>query len=1093
MRCANCGTESQEGKRFCADCGAALAPAASGGIPLGKTFVSESTRLLKGERRHLTILFCDLVNSTGLAAERDPEEWQEIVAEYRRAAGRAILRLGGYVARYLGDGLLVYFGWPTANEDDAERAVLAGLAIVEAMEALNPRLVGEKGVELLVRVGIDSGSVVIGECGTGEVDVFGDAPNIASRVQSVSPPNAVLMTSAAHDLVAGRFKVEDCGLHRFAGIERPVQLYRAVRPSGIRRSWRHGAGQRPTPFIGREAELNLLSSSWINVCKGAGQFVLVTGEPGIGKSRLVEEFRFRIKDENHLWIDCAGKRFFESTPFHVVTDMLERGFGWRGDESKEERVTQLERVLQLVGLKLEEALPLIAGMFDLPVPQKYPPLIFSADQRRARLLTVLGNWALSAARLQPLVIAIEDLHWVDPSTIELMQLLVEQAATAPLMLIGTSRPEFNAPWPMRAHHARITLNRFNDHQTREMVAGVATRGRLLGAPAAILVSLIMVPATSETLTGGALLSHVVDAVVKRADGVPLFAEELARLLLETEGRSQTREIPATLQDSLRARLDQLGRAKEIAQLASVIGREFSYELLRAVSALSDEELRSGLARLADAELIYARGLPPQANYRFKHALIQDAAYEALLKSKRRELHAAVARTITEKVFALAEAQPEVIALHWTQAGEAELAAAAWKNAANIAYARSAFKEAETAYRQALGMLRTLPVSPKRDTKELDLCSGLNRVLQLTQGYAAPETVEAAARARSLAEKSGNLSQLIREEAKIWRGVITAGDYAGAIALADRILDLSHGDGDHPARLVFALNAQMQTRFYTGDLQAVEEHYERLSPLIDNLGEKQAPGNNIVAIGVASFTAWVLGRSDRARQRIARALAFAQESKNPYDLAMALHFMANLHASAERDPDRTEETAAQMLDLSKKNGFSYAASLALGPLGWARAQKGAGRESAEMMRQALADQVASGARVSICLSLNRLAEVEALSETSKALTTIEEALTANPQERIYRPQSLTIRGTLKDQLGEGAAAEEDFREAMRLAQAMGAKAFELRAATALARLLQTRCDPVAARGVLAPVYAWFTEGHDLSDLKDARALLDQLGE
>jgi tetratricopeptide (TPR) repeat protein len=330
--------------------------------------------------------------------------------------------------------------------------------------------------------------------------------------------------------------------------------------------------------------------------------------------------------------------------------------------------------------------------------------------------------------------------------------------------------------------------------------------------------------------------------------------------------------------------------------------------------------------LADAELIYARGLPPQANYRFKHALIQDAAYEALLKSRRRELHAAVARTI-----------------------------------------------------------------------------------------------------------------------------------------------------------------------YTGDLQAVEEHYERLSPLIDNLGEKQAPGNNIVAIGVASFTAWVLGRFDSAHQRMARAFAFAQKSKDPYDLAMALHFLANLYASAERDSDRTEETAAQLLALSEKNGFSYAASLALGPLGWARAQKGAGRESAASMRKALVDQVASGARVSICLWLNRLAEVEALSATSKALTTIEEALTANPQERIYRPQSLTIRGTLKHQLGEDASAEADFREAMRLAQAMGAKAFELRAATALARLLQTRCDPVAARGVLAPVYAWFTEGHDLSDLKDARALLDQLGE
>jgi class 3 adenylate cyclase/tetratricopeptide (TPR) repeat protein len=1068
MRCPTCGTESQEGKRFCADCGAALSLAASGGIPLGTTSqVSESTRRLKGERRHLTILFCDLVNSTRLAAERDPEEWQGIVAEYRRAAGQAILRSGGYVARYLGDGLLVFFGWPTANEDDGERAVRAGLAIVEAMEALNLRLAGEKGVELLVRIGIDSGSVVVGDSGSGEVDVFGDAPNIASRVQGVSPPNAVLITSAAHNLVKGRFEVEDCGVHRLAGIERPVQLYRAVRPSGVRRSWRHGAGHRPTPFVGREAELNLLRSSWSNVCKGAGQFVFVTGEPGIGKSRLVEEFHSRIKDEKHLWIDSAGERFFESTPFHVVTDMLERSFGWRGDESKQERVAQMERALQLVGVKLEEVIPLIAGVFDLPVPQKYPPLIFSADQRRARLLTALVGCVFGATRLQPLVIAIEDLHWVDPSTIELMQLLVEQAATVPLMLIGTSRPEFIAPWPMQAHHAKITLNRFNDHQTREMVAGVATRARLL--------------------------SHVVDVVVKRSDGVPLFAEELARLLLEGEGRSETREIPATLHDSLRARLDRLGRAKEIAQFASVVGREFSYELLRAVSPMSDEELRSGLAGLADAQLIYVRGLPPQANYRFKHALIQDAAYEALLKSRRRELHAGVARTITQRFVALAEAQPEVIALHWTQAGEAEPAVAAWKNAANVAYARRAFKEAETAYRQALAMLTTLSESPERDAKELDLCSGLNRVLQLTQGYAAPETVEAAARARFLAEKSGSLSQLVREEAKIWRAVITAGDYAGAIALADRILDLSHSDGDHPARLVFALNAQMQTRFYTGDLQAVEEHYERLSPLIDTVGEKQAPGNNIVAIGIASLTAWVLGRSDRARQRMVRAVGFARKSKNPYDLAMALHFLANLHASAERDPDRTEKTAAQLLTLSEKNGFSYAASLALGPLGWARSQKGAGRESAASMRQALADQVASGARVSICLTLNRLAEVEALTAPSKALKTIEEALTANPQERIYRPQSLTIRGTLKHRLGEGASAEADFREAMSLAQAMGAKAFELRAATALARLLQTRRDPVAARSVLAPVYGWFTEGHYLSDLKDARALLDQLGE
>jgi tetratricopeptide (TPR) repeat protein len=643
-------------------------------------------------------------------------------------------------------------------------------------------------------------------------------------------------------------------------------------------------------------------------------------------------------------------------------------------------------------------------------------------------------------------------------------MLVEQVATAPLMLLYTARPEFHAPWPMRAHHVQVTLNRLNDRQTREMVAGVAARV--------------------------ALAKEVIDTVVKRTDGVPLFAEELTRLILEGDGHPVAREIPATLNDSLSARLDRLGPAREVAQVAAVIGREFTYELLHAVSPMPENELQSSLEKLADAELIYTRGIPPEAIYQFKHGLIHDAAYEALLKSKRKELHRRVARAITEKFSKEAEAQPQILARHWTEAGDAEPAIAAWKAAGDTANARRAFKEAEESYRQALVMLGTLPESPERDARELALMSPLVQVLAVTAGYSAPETFEAAARARALAEKGGNLAQLFQQAFWSWSAVIVSGDYASASALADQLLDLAQREGSHTS-IEFARHARMVGRFYRGDLVGAEEHFARVSGSIQESGLSQLPGAIVITIAFGSLGAWALGHADLARERIAWAIALAGDSKNPYDLAFGRFFESYLYRF-QREPQQAEAAATQVLTICEELGFSYCRDLARNILGWALAQLGHTAEGVSLIRQGLAGVVEAGARVGITDFLTHLAEAQALdSATGDALGTIEVALQANPEELILRPQALTCRGVLRLKLGQTDSAEGDFREAIALARKMSGKTWELRATTSLARLLAKQSKRDEARAMLADVYNWFTEGFDTADLKDAKALLDEL--
>ena len=1086
MRCSKCGTESTTGGKFCAECGTVLPRpcprcgaenasvakfcgecGASLHTPVAAP-VTETARVqareVIGERRHLTVLFSDLVGSTEISARLDPEEFREIESDYLGAVAEAITRFDGFVAKYLGDGVMAYFGWPQAHDNDAERAARAGLAIVDAVGALNQHDRQGTRPRLSVRVGIDSGTVVIGKGGGSDSEVFGDTANMASRVQSAADPDTVIVTPVVNRLVSGLFVVEERGAHQLKGIAEPVALYRIMRLSSVRNRLAASIVHGLTPFVGRDDETRLLWNRWERTNDGEGQVVLISGEAGIGKSRLVRQFRKQLAPTPHLWLECAGSPYYQNTPLYPIADMLQQGFAQRGDGSDASKLSELERDLERAGLKPAEAVPLIAPLLNLPVGEKYPPLMLSPEQQRKRLLTSLAGWLFGAP--QSVVMAVEDLHWFDASSLELMQLLIEQAATARVMLVCTARPEFRAPWTPRAHHSHLNLTRLNARDVRKMVESVVAQSVFSTA--------------------------AVEQVIERTGGVPLFVEELTRAVLERDdARLSTREIPTTLHDSLMSRLDRLGSAKEVAQIASVIGRDFPYELLRTVSSMPEGELQSSLAKLADADLIHTRGIPPEADYTFKHALIQDAAYEALLKSRRRELHRQVAISMTEKFPAMAETQREVIARHWTDAGEAAPAIAAWRKAGDAAFDRYAFKETENAYRHALDLIRAQTESRERDAQELELMNRLIPMLQLAKGWAAPEAAEAIAYAQSLAEKTDNFAQLLLQVVGAFVSAISRGDLPAASGLAAQISDLAVREGSS-AVAGLARVGEVTTRYFGGDLSGAEEHFLAGASLFEIAGER-FPSTVASGFGFGSHIAWMLGRADTALDRIHRAIAGATNLKSPFELAYAQYLAAMLHLFTREFAD-AKTYASNSVALSDEYGIKQYGAGSLVFLGVAEAALGHPAEGMPIINLGLKGLNESGAAIAMTLYLSWVAVAQLLDgKMPEALATIERALKVNPQELAWRPEAIRIRGELRRQLGQTGEAETDFHDAIALAQQIGAKAWELRAAISLARMLRQRGDLAEARNLLAPLYASFTEGFDTPDLIDAKSLLGELSD
>ena len=674
-----------------------------------------------GDRRHVTVMFCDLVDSTGIAAKLDAEEWRDLLGTYVDVASAAVTELGGKIIRKQGDGLMVLFGYPVALENDAERAARAALAIHRSLAELNRKNAGSGKPPLAARIAIDWGPVLV----EGN-ELFGDTPNIAARAQAVAEPGEVVVTARVQRQIAGLFVAEERGSHEFRGVSAPVTLFRLVRASGVRRR----AGQRRlTPLIGRDDEMAMLMRRWERARQGDGQLVLIVGEPGLGKSRLMDEFQSRLRDTPHTWVEWTCSQLLQNTSLHPITEWGRERFGG-ADVPAERRIAELESTLIQLKLDPAEKVPLLALLMDIPLPKERMPSL-APDELRRRQLGALITMLIASARSQPMVLALEDLHWADPTTLDLLRSIAQSGALSPLFVLVSSRPEARPPWATRPHYGSISLAPLDRDQVRHMVDNLAAL---------------------HTLP-----KELIDDVTERTGGVPLFVEEVTQLLLERGEQGGIHSIPPTLQQSLTARLDRLGAAREVAQIGAVIGRDFTYWLIRTASGMEEAALQIALYRLAEADILLARGLPPQSDYRFKHALIQDAAYENLLKSRRQVLHRRIAEALRDNA-ATAAAEPELLAYHFTQAGMTEAAIEWWGKAGQRSLESSALVESAEQFKRALAQIATLPATTALRREQIKLQVALANALMTTKGYAAPETKAALQRARMLIEQAEALGE-----------------------------------------------------------------------------------------------------------------------------------------------------------------------------------------------------------------------------------------------------------------------------------------------------------------------------------------------
>ena len=744
----------------------------------------------EAERRQLTVLFCDLVDSTRLARQFDPEDWRDIVRAYQQTCAEVIQRFDGYIAQYLGDGLLVYFGYPQAHEDDAQRAGRAGLGILEAMGLLNVRLEQERGMRLAVRVGVHTGPVVVGAMGGGnrqETLALGDTPNIAARLQGLAAANTVVVSAATLGLIEGFFTCQVLGAHALKGVEEPLRVYQLLAESGAQTRLDVVTPSGLTPLVGREQEVGLLLERWTQSTEGHGQVVLLSGEAGIGKSRLIEVLRERVGREGATWLTFRCSPYHTNSALYPVITHLQRMLQFRPEETPAEQLERLEHALQSTRLPLEEVVPLLAALLSVPLAERYAPLDWSPQKQQQKTQEALVAWLVAEAERQPVLAVWEDLHWADPSTLEWLGLVLDQTPTVPLCTLLTYRPEFPPPWAPRSYLTQLTLSRLTRPQVEEMI---------------------------QRITGGKRLpAEVVRQMVAKTDGVPLFVEELTKTVLEAgwlqeeedryelTGPHPALAIPDTLQDALRARLDRLADGKAVAQLGAVLGRTFAYELLRAVAPLDELELWRGLVQLVRAEVLYQRGVPPQATYTFKHALLQEAAYQSLLRSTRQQYHLRTAQVVAEQFPQTAETQPELLAQHYTEAGLAEEAVGYWQRAGERGNARSAFVEAIAHCTKGLAVLQTLPDTPARAQRELRLQLALDTALRTMKSLGAPEREHALTRAYELCQQVGDTPQLLtvlgslaswhRERAEIPRAQEVAAQRL-TLALTPARCDAPHG-------------------------------------------------------------------------------------------------------------------------------------------------------------------------------------------------------------------------------------------------------------------------------------------------------------
>jgi len=1040
---------------------------------------AEGVNAASGERRQLTIMFCDVVGSTELATRLDPEDLRDVIGAYQRAAAETLGRFGGFVAKYMGDGILAYFGYPEAHEDDAERAVRAGLAIIAAVGRLGLRQ------RLELRLGIATGLVVVGDLiGAGaaqERGVVGETPNLAARLQSLAEPNGIVIDEGTRRQIGTLFELRPLGPQTLKGFGAATEAWQAVGESAVASRF-EALRSRTTPLVGREEELELLERRWMQAKKGEGRVVLLSAEPGIGKSRLTEALAERIAAEPHYRLRYFCSPHHQDSAFHPIVGQIEHAAGFAREDDAAQKRRKLAALLGDAG----EDVPVLAELLSLPAertgaapeltPQRKKEMTFEALLRRMETL----------ARERPLLMVFEDLHWMDATSRELLDRTIARVERLPVLLIATLRPEFQPPWVGQPQVTMLSLSRLGRRE------GAALVERLAG-------------------NAGALPADVIEEIVERTDGVPLFLEEVTKVILESG--SQAREaasaipgtrtaVPATLQASLMARLDRLGPvAREIAQTGAAIGRDFSYDLLMAVAQRGEAEVLGALDRLVAAGLVFQRGTPPAAEYQFKHALVQDTAYGTLLRGPRQALHGRIAAAIETQMPDRIEREPELLAYHLSEAGQRERAAPQWRKAGEKAVRRAANREAIEHFRRALAPIETLPEGEARWREELAIVSQLALPLMNVYGWSSAEVGETVERAAAVGRKMPSSRELAPAVANLWIFNTACGRMDRAEEISRDLFRIARELGDEEV-LLQAHHSAWATEFILGRLREAAEHVDAGAALYDEqrhahhrhlyLGhDPRTCGMNFGAVAHTAF-----GSLDRGLGLVRDAMTLGRRIDHVASRTNTLWRGCEVFMM-RRDIPAVLETATELVELATAHGIPIARANGLLYLGWARMRMGDVAEGTARLSEGRSTHAAVGFRLHGTLSYGFYAEclsaagrhLEGLDALRQAQNYVEET-----KERSYVSWLHRLRATLALRAfgSDAPQVEAELRQAIESARQQGTKFWELEAAADLARLWGERGRRGEAGDLLRPLYDWFSEGLDTPPLRDAKGVLGALG-
>jgi predicted ATPase/class 3 adenylate cyclase len=1053
------------------------------------------------ERRQVTVMFSDLVGSTALSARMDPEDLREVISAYQTCVAETVQRFGGFVAKYMGDGVLVYFGYPQAHEDDAERAVKAGLELIQAVGGLKAK------AALQTRVGIATGLVVVGDLigsgGAQEQAVIGETPNLAARLQGTAEPNTVLIAESTRRLLGNLFDLQDLGAQDLKGIAGPVRAWAALRPASVESRFEalHASGL--TELVGREEELEILLRRWSKAKAGEGQVILLSGEAGIGKSRLTAALMERLEGEPHTRLRYFCSPQHTDSALYPVIGQMERAAGLAHGDTAQVKLDKLDALLAQTSTSIQDVslfadmLSLssdVRGLLQLRLQRKagrYPALDMTSEQRRQKTFDALGSQMEALSRSNPVLMIFEDAHWADPTSLEVVSRNVDRLRNLRVLLIATFRPEFDPPWIGRSYVTALTLNRLAQRDIETVIDNV--------------VGNKLIPAS------------VRQYIIERTDGIPLFVEEMTKAVLEAGSEEEAQRtaasvpsmalaVPASLHALLMARLDRLGAAKDVAQIGAAIGREFSHDLLAAVASKPEAELGSSLDRLTAAGLLFRQGRPPHAKYLFKHALVRDAAYGTLLREPRRALHAHIAETLESQFADIVESQPELLARHCTEAGQIEKAAGLWGKAGQRSLERSALVEATVQLARALEQIAALPATPALRREQIRLQVALITPLIHVKGYAAPETKAAAGRARVLIEQAEGFGEP-PEDPLLLFSVLFALYVESFVAfngdvvreLAEQFLARAEKQGT-TAPLLIAHRVMGISLLHTGDIAESRKHFDRATALYDPAEHRPlATRFSIDArVSILSFRAWALwflGYPEAALADADHALKYAREIGQAATLMVALHHASFTHIHCGNYGAANAE-ANELVALTEEKGAKQWKAGGMSAQAWLFAVTGKTSDAVQMLTSGITAWRSTGATVFMPWFLSLLARAYAgLSEFDDAWRCIGEAMTAveTTKEKWSEAEVHRVAGeiALLSQEPDTAKAEAYFERALSVGRQQQAKSWELRAAMSMARLWRDQGKRDEARELLAPVYGWFTEGFDTLDLKDAKVLLDEL--